>query len=145
MGTVRPKVDANNKPRIGDDDYFDKQKGKEVNDWRKENLHEFSDADFADTLGKSANAERRPKSRSTAAKGKKRPAEEETVQEGDDEDKEEVDVRDEAPSKRQKRPIEVGGRWQDFEQELELAGATPLVAPVTFQFADTALPLRFKG
>ncbi len=98
-----------------------------------------------DTLIKSASAEPRPRSQSTAAKGKKRPAEEETVQEGDDEDKEEVDVRDEAPSKRQKRPVEVEATWQDFEQELELAGATPLVAPVTFQFADTALPLRFKG
>ena len=98
-----------------------------------------------DTLGKPLSAEPRPKSQSTAPKGKKRPAEEETVQEGDDKDKEEMDVRDEAQSKRQKRPIEVGGRWQDFEQELELAGATPLVAAATFQFADTALSLRFKG
>lgn len=91
-------------------------------------------------------------------KGGKRPAEEEPEQEGNKEnnegkehgkereDKEEADVEDERrSSKRQKRTNIEAGVWQSFEEELDLAGATPSAAPVTFEFADTVLPLRFKA
>lgn len=74
-----------------------------------------------------------------------------TNDEGEDlllkeEGKEKADAGDNIRSrKRQKRTSIEEGRWQGFEQELDSAGAAMSLAPVSFQFADTSLPFRFKG
>lgn len=107
-----------------------------------------------------ADAKFRSTGKLNTEKGKKRSVEEEQEQEqkggkeGDEgrghtineENKDEAYGEDEGPStKRQKRGGTEGGRWQGFEEELDLAGATPSAAPVFYRFADTGLQLRFKG
>lgn len=48
-------------------------------------------------------------------------------------------------NERHKRANVEGCGWQGFGEELELAGATMCGASVSFRFADTALPFRFKS
>lgn len=65
----------------------------------------------------------------------------------DDEDrKEEVDGDEQALSrKRQKRTNLQTEKWEEFETELDSAGATLPDFPIALEFADTILPLRFKS
>ena len=91
----------------------------------------------------------------THDKGEKRHSEKEPAPAGEKKGKglmkeedygeEDVDAEDHAPSqKRQKRAELERGSWQDFGAELDSAGATMSPFPISFDFADTDLPFRFK-